>query len=71
MGPEKPGFLENMWVTTKYFRKKTRFLIGLTHGARSTGFFRKYVGPAQRSIFTKKPGFFGWVRKSCLSLRSA
>jgi len=26
MDIEKPGFLENMWVTTKYFRKKTRFL---------------------------------------------
>ena len=25
MGPEKPGFLENMWVTTQYFRKKTGF----------------------------------------------
>jgi len=26
MGLDKPGFLENMWVTTQYFRKKTRFL---------------------------------------------
>gem|GEM_PF-5029796 len=22
MGPDQPGFLENMWVTTKYFHKK-------------------------------------------------
>ena len=29
------GFLENIWVTTKYF--------------------------------PKKPGFFGWVRKSCIT----
>jgi len=26
MGPQKPGFLENLWVKTKYFRQKTRFL---------------------------------------------
>jgi len=25
MGPEKPGFLEHKWVTTKYFRKKPGF----------------------------------------------
>jgi hypothetical protein len=24
--PKKPGFLPNLWTTTKYFRKKTRFL---------------------------------------------
>jgi len=26
------------------------------------------VGPAQPSIFVKKPGFFGWVRKSWSNL---
>jgi hypothetical protein len=24
--PKKPGFLPNLWTTTKYFPKKTRFL---------------------------------------------
>ncbi len=24
---KKPGFLPNLWTTTKYFRKKTRFLV--------------------------------------------
>ena len=23
METQKPGFLENLWITTKYFRKKT------------------------------------------------
>jgi len=26
MESQKPGFLEKLWVKTKYFRKKTRFL---------------------------------------------
>ena len=25
MGPQKPGFLENLWVKTKYFRQKPGF----------------------------------------------